>query len=291
MSSKSLDNKRQKPTVNTQLKSGIVHKPFATGTINIFNPYRSKKRGEINKPKLSLNAELEKKTEKTEINSIFEPSALELPEREYQDRNWLDSLLSPWGISAIAILFFANLISAAVIWRNTSVAINPQQTNLANSRVPLRQALEGFDVPKERRRTPVRATRGRSSVSTVGNADLSAQEFMPLNLSTLSKMKPIEDTSTEVSKVNITPISPALAPLNNVTNLSAINTQYYYILAEYTGDKSLSKARQKAKQISLVNLPQGVFIYLGAFTDREQAGKFVAQLQKENFAAYIYPFN
>ncbi len=259
MSSKSLDNKGQKPIVNTQLKSGIVHKPFATGTINIFNPYRSKKKEELNKPKLSLNAELEKKTEETEINSIFEPSALELPEREYQDRNCLDSLLSPWGISAIAMLFFANLISAAVIWRNASVAINPNQTN--------------------------------SAVSTVGNADLSAQEFMPLNLSTLSKMKPIEDTSIEESKPNITPISPALAPLNDVTNLSAINTQYYYILTEYTGDKSLSEARQKVKQISLVNLPQGVFIYLGAFTDREQAGKFVAQLQKENFAAYIYPFN
>ena len=261
MSSKSLDNKEQKPTVNTQLKSGIVHKPFATGTINIFNPYRSKKSGEINKPKLSLNAELDKKTEETEIeiNSIFEPSALELPEREYQDRNWLDSLLSPWGISAIAILFFANLISAAVIWRNASVVINLNQTN--------------------------------SAISTVGDADLSAQEFMPLNLSTLSKMKPIENTSIEESKPNITPISPALAPLNDITNLSAINTQYYYILTEYTGDKSLSEARQKVKQISLVNLPQGVFIYLGAFTDKEQAGKFVAQLQKENFAAYIYPFN
>ncbi len=258
MSSKSLNNKGQKPTVNTQLKSGIVHKPFATGTINIFNPYRSKKKGEINKPKLFLNDELEKKKEETGINSIFEPSALELPEIGYQDRNWLDSLLSPWGISAIAILFFANLISAAVIWRNASVVINPKQT---------------------------------SAISTVGNADLSAQEFMPLNLSTLSKMKPIEDTSIEESKPNITPISPALAPLNNVTNLAAINTQYYYILTEYTGDKSLSEARQKAKQISLVNLPQGVFIYLGAFTDREQASKFLAQLRKENFAAYIYPFN
>ena len=259
MSSKSLNNKGQKPTVNTQLKSGIVHKPFATGTINIFNPYRSKKKGEINKPKLFLNDELEKKTEETGINSIFEPSALELPKGEYQDRNWLDSLLSPWGISAIAILFFANLISAAVIWRDASVAVNPKKTN--------------------------------SAVSTVGDADLSAQEFMPLNLSTLSKMKPIEDTLIKESKPDITPISPALAPLNDVTNLSAVNTKYYYILTEYTGDKSLSKARQKVKQISLVNLPQGVFIYLGAFTDREQAGKFVAQLEKENFAAYIYPFN
>ncbi len=275
MSSKSLDNKEQKPTVNTQLKSGIVHKPFATGTINIFNPYRSKKSGEINKPKLSLNAELQKKTEETGINSIFEPFVLELPEREYQDRVWLDSLLSPWGISAIAILFFANLISGAVIWRNASVVINPNQANSANSRVSLR----------------LTATRGRSSVSTVGNADLSAQEFMPLNLSTLSKMKPIKDTSIEESKPNITPISPALAPLNNITNLLAINTQYYYILTEYTGDKSLFEARQKVKQISLVNLPQGVFIYLGAFTDREQAGRFVGQLQKEKFAAYIYPFN
>ena len=31
-------------------------------------------------------------------------------------------------------------------------------------RVPLRQTLERFDVPSERRRTPVRAARGRTAI-------------------------------------------------------------------------------------------------------------------------------
>jgi len=111
---------------------------------------------------------------------------------------------------------------------------------------------------------------------------------MPLNLSTLSMLDiPEEAQDAPV----ITPISPALAPINNAIALSSINSPYYYILTEYTGDRSLALARQKVKQVSLVNLTSGVFIYLGAFTDKEQAEEFIAFLQQENLTAQIYPFN
>lgn len=259
MPSQSLNSKKKKDqTISKQLVSSIVHKPFATGTINIFNPYRNKKKGDLSPPKLFLNDELGQELEQSEatkksaINPELEPVAI-----EYRTKNWLDSLLSPWGISAIAILFFANLISAGVIWRNT------------------------------------RATESSKNhaVSAVGNTNLSAQEFIPLNLSTLSMIKPHEDISLAESQPKITPINPALAPLSDLTDLSAINTPYYYVLAEYQGDESLSLARKKVKQISLANLPQGVFIYLGAFGDRQQADKFVAQLQQEELKANVYPLD
>ncbi|MDJ0567654.1 MAG: hypothetical protein QNJ53_01280 [Pleurocapsa sp. MO_192.B19] len=258
MSDKNLSNREKKSTSNSQLKSSIVHKPFATGTINIFNPHRNKSNAGLSAPKLFLNAELE---DKIPPPQEAEPqSDLDYSEVKYRDRNWLDSLLSPWGISAIAIIFFANLVSGAVIWRNSQTAINSSNDD-------------------------------RSTVSTVGNANLATEEFMPLNLSTLSAIKTVGDASVKAQQPAVTPISPALAPLNNVATLSSINHQYYYVLTEYTGDRSLSLARQKVKQVSLVNFPQGVFIYLGAFTDKNQADEFVSWLKQENFPAYLYPFD
>ena len=256
MSSKSFNDKEEKSSINPHLKSSIVHKPFATGKINIFNPHRSKSNGELSPPKLFLNAKLEDKIQQQEVAP---QSDSDYSEVEYRERNWLDSLLSPWGITAIAIILFANLVSGAVIWRNTQTAVNVDDDE--------------------------------SPVSTLGNANLAAEEFMPLNLSTLSTLKTVEDLPVEDSKPALTPITPALAPLNNVTALSSINPQYYYVLTEYTGDRSLALARQKVKQVSLVNFPQGVFIYLGAFTDKEQADEFVSQLKQENFSAYIYPLD
>ncbi|MGL5077827.1 MAG: SPOR domain-containing protein, partial [Waterburya sp.] len=256
MSSKSSNQPDKKPTVNPNVKSSIVHKPFATGTINIFNPYKSKSKSEVTNPKLFLNAELEPEPESPQPEPRSDLEVAEIVER---DRHWFDSLLSPWGISAIAMLFFANLIAAGVIWRNFHLAIKTNEV--------------------------------KSLSATVGNANLANQEFMPLNLSTLSMIKTVKETTEQESKPKLVPISPALAPLNDLTALSTVDPQYYYVLTEYTGEQSLSLAQQKVKQISLVNFPQGVFIYLGAFTKQQQAEEFVLQLKQENFPAHIYPFD
>ena len=227
MSLKNSSDSPKKSKTNSNLKSSIVHKPFATGTINIFNPYRSKSNksnkpnksnSQLSSPKLFLNAQLENPDE---LESEIEPT-----EFEDREQNWLDNLLNPWSISAIAVIFLANLISGAVIWRNYRVVNN---------------------------------TKAVEPVTTLGSANLATEEFVPLNLSTLSRLDTAEDIVAEESPV-IEPISPALA-------------------------------RQKVKQVSLVNLTQGVFIYLGAFKDSEPAEEFVFQLKQENFAAQIYPFN
>ena len=258
MSLKNSSDSPKKSKTNSNVKSSIVHKPFATGTINIFNPYRSKSNkshkpnkphSQSREPKLFLNAQLENADE---LESEIKPT-----EFEDREQNWLDNLLNPWSISAIALIFLANLISGAVIWRNYRLTSK---------------------------------TKAVEPVTTLGSANLATEEFVPLNLSTLSRLDTAEDIVAEESPV-IEPISPALAPIHNAVALSSTNSPYYYILAEYTGDRSLALARQKVKQVSLVNLTQGVFIYLGAFTDSEQAEEFVSQLKQENFAAQIYPFN
>ena len=252
MSSKNLSDRSKQSHTNNNLKSSIVHKPFDTGTVNIFNPHRPKANREISAPKLFLDAELE---ETNDGLTVFEQN-LEPNEIEYRDRNWLDNLLSPWGISAIAILFLVNLISAGFIWRNARLSANSKPTE-----------------------TPV---------STVGKVDFTKREFVPLNLSTLGT---IETTKEKVEdSLNLTPIAPALAPINNIASLSSYNTKYHYVLTEYTGEQSLAKVRKRVKQVSLVNFPQGVFIYLGAFEERSQAEQFVSQL-KDNFSAHVYPLD
>ena len=251
MSPKNKDDCTQEPKVNSQLKSSIVHKPFATGTVNIFNPHRQKgnnANSQLAAPKLYLNAELEKSEPLSLTDFESEPA-----EVEYHEGHWLEGWLNSWSITAISIVVIANLISGAAIWRNIQAAA---KTELAKPS------------------------------ATLSSANIATEEFMPLNLGTLSRFKTAEDIE-EPSVIE--PIAPALAPIN----LAQSNTdrEYYYILIEYRGDASLARVRQKIKQVSLVNLPQGVFIYLGAYKDRDEANLFVAHLEQSNLAAQIYPFD
>ena len=232
MSPKNSQN-TSKAEANPHLKSSIVHKPFATGTVNIFNPHRQK-------------------SQKRAIASNFDAGlAANLESTPAESNNWYDVLLNPWSICAISVVLSANLISGAVIWRSYHSNGEEIQPKL-----------------------------------TLGSADLTADEFVPLNLSTLSVLKTTEDA---VEVPAITPIAPALAPLNSTE--SALDPEYYYVLTEYSGDRSLATARQKVPQVSLVNFPEGVFIYLGAFKEREQADEFISQLAADNFPAQIYPFD
>ena len=228
---------QKKSSSNPKLKSSIIHKPFATGTVNIFSPYRHKPSSQLSTDE-SLNTESDLKAKP----SLEEPT--------YNDRHWINSLTNPWSLSAIALIFLANLVSGAVIWRNYRLSAN-------------------------------KTTELEAPLSSV---DLTAEEFVPLNLGSLSRLDTAEDTVTEPK---LKPIAPAQAPLDN--NLAT--SKYYYVLSEYAGDRSLALSRQKVKQVALVNLPQGTFIYLGAFTTKEHADQFVAQLSQENFTARVYPFN
>lgn len=227
-----MNQKLKKSSSNPKLKSTIVPKPFSTGTVNFFHPHRHKSDRQLSTDTLNTELDLKAKSQSTSGS----------------DRHWLDGLINPWSLSAIAIIFLANLISGAVIWRNYRLS-----TKIVEEPEPI-----------------------------LSSVDLTAAEFVPLNLGTLSMLDTKEDTVTEPK---LTPIAPAQAPLDNLAD-----SEYYYVLTEYAGDRSLALAKQKVKQIALVNLPQGMFIYLGAFTKKEQADRFIAQLNRENFIARVYPF-
>ena len=268
MSQKTSSQLPKKNTVNQKVASTIVHKPFSTGKINIFNPPRSNPNGQQAASKLVLNAVLEKpETENIEaIDYIPEKSdAADRTNNRSTDavsHGWRSNLGNFWSISAIAIFLAINFVSSAIIFHKS------QQTNAK--------------------------TNTKELFSQVGHGDLNSQEFIPLNLSTLSTIstkKDVVEISEKTEKIAPdAPIHPGLTSLDS-TNLLTGQSQYHYVLTEYTGERSLKSAKEKVDRISLVNFPQGVFIYLGAFTQKKQATAFIEQLKTEGLDAYLYPFD
>jgi hypothetical protein len=240
---------KKSTSTNPQVASSIVHKPFSTGKINIFNPPKSNPNGESISSKLVVNTTLE---DSQQIEAILTTS---------QPKQWFNLFINPWVISAGVIFLLANIFSSIFIWHNYSQSSE-------------REASESTQIE-------------------AGNYDLAAKEFAPLNLNTLSTISDFsnvvkEDTS-KPDKIKVE-IPPALLPLKLGDSLNNLDTQYHYILTEYQGDRSLASVKQKVDNISLVNLPQGLFIYLGAFTEKSKAIEFVEQLKTAKINAYIYPF-
>ncbi|MEL6441950.1 MAG: hypothetical protein AAFQ80_22215, partial [Cyanobacteria bacterium J06621_8] len=189
MSSQNSANSPYPPKPKATVSSSIVHKPFATGKINIFSPYRHKPNqssNQANPDKLLLedSAKIESETPlKSEANKFIDPG-----------KNWLDILVNPWSISAIALILLANLISGAAIWRNYQLANNKKV---------------------------------EPTLTNLGSGNLANQEFMPLNLSTLSVLDSSGVTPIEQSSL-VEPIPPALAPINSTLDLTARDAEYHY---------------------------------------------------------------
>ena len=191
------------------------------------------------------------------LNSILEeqinPSKPEITKGQ-------NILLSPWAISSIIIVLLANLVSGAFV------------------------LLHHQDAMK--------ASKVLSSEQLSKGPNLAAKEFIELNLDTLSTISSQESATKKLEvKKSITDAHAGYIPTYAAHPLLSNSKNYYYILTEYAGDRSLELAKAQVKQVSLVNFPQGIFIYMGAFEQRSQAEEFVASLREEGIYAYVYPFD
>ena len=249
-------------------KSSIVHKPFLTGQINIFNPPKANPNGRLASAKL-----LTKDTKKRHNNFLFDHIN---KQTEGHLNSWCSDnassesshfFLRKTTFLAIAVVIFANTVSAIIL-------LNQKQKNQLSDEIPIEQP----------------------TLSQVGNMDLSSKEFIELKASNLSRI-PQTTTNSQNSSLNKPKTEPtlplAIPPLNMTQspNFTATQfpSQYYYILSEYTGDRSLALAKEKVPNVSLITLQEGVFIYMGAFGQKELAQQFLDQLKTEGFYAYIYP--
>ena len=248
-------------------KSTIVHKPFLTGQINIFNPPKANPNGRLASAKL-LTKDRKKRPNNFLLEQVNQQTEDDLSSWQLDNPSseLINFPLSKTNLIAIAIIIIANILSAVVILQQKfSQSVSDQaSTTLSNS-------------------------------SEVGKIDLSAQEFIELKASNLSSIPPATTSNNLplASSSNAAPEPLAISPLNlhQNTNLALpqISTPYYYILGEYTGDRSLTLAKEKFPHVSLVTLPEGVFIYLGAFRQKEQAQTYIESLKKDGLYAYIYP--
>lgn len=299
--SKELKNYAQKKKVS------LVHKPFAKGKVNLFHPPKKNPNGHLAsatlsnketqiKPSQTNEEELPELQEYSDTSAIDSPQFVDLKKShaiELWEEDILEDLpeanrekspqppennipikphkfLNAWKISAVSLIILGNLIAA------TAIFINKQQAKtIANTAESDRQ------------------------LYTSGKTDLTAQEFVKLDLNNLKNIPSLtkqEAQNTAEKAPDKTPenlplaIPPTNLPQDIVLPQANKSSQYYYILTEYTGDRSLETAKAKVPNVSLVNFPQGVFIYMGAFAQKEPARKFVEQLKELGLEGYVYPF-
>ncbi|VEP18378.1 conserved hypothetical protein [Hyella patelloides LEGE 07179] len=275
----------------------IVHKPFSTGQVNLFNPPKKNPNGQHGSPHSSINGKcfLTRSISSRHLTSaklldddlrLWDDNLLdndndELTQHlehseEAQNPKTEELNIKPkkffnsWKISAIFLIILSHLIAAVAIF------IHKQKTEFIAS-----------------------SSENNQELITAGKSDLTTQEFVELNLGNLKNIATPTTEKTrddeEVPQDKLPDNLPLAIPPTNLPQDIIIpqvknNSQYYYILTEYTGDRSLEIAKTKVPNVSLVNFPQGVFIYMGAFTQKEPAREFIKHLKESGLEGYIYPF-
>ncbi|MGK7935881.1 MAG: hypothetical protein AB4206_08790 [Xenococcaceae cyanobacterium] len=221
----------------------------------IHQPFPEHEINLFNPPKKNPNGYLS--PAKLYLDGILEEQLISSTPEKNQRQNLL---LNPWAISSMIIVLLANLVSA------TFVLLHRQEAIKVAKPLSFEQLSTG--------------------------ANLAAKEFIELNLSTLSTISPPEpETNKSEPTKSITEEHEGYIPTYAAHPLLSNSQDYYYILTEYAGDRSLQLAKAQVQQVSLVNFPQGIFIYLGAFEQKSQAEEFVVSLKEEGMYAYVYPFD
>ena len=183
-------------------QSSIVHKPFLTGQINIFNPPKASPNGRLASAKL-----LAKDTKKQQNNYLFEQinkqteNYLNLWQSDNASSESNHFSLGKTSLIAIAMIFIANILSAIVI-------LNQRQKTEISPETSIEQP----------------------NSSQVGNINLSSKEFIDLKASSLSSIQaPTNQDSSLDTITTDEPILPlAIPPLNLAQNPHLTANQYYY---------------------------------------------------------------
>jgi hypothetical protein len=264
--------------------SSIIHKPFLKGQVNFFNPPKKNPNGHLASAQLWDNDMLKQKHQSEdlfELEELAEPVAEAVREQvketqevhDFEPKNssiQLDNFLNSWKLSAIFLIILGNLIAT------TAIFIHKQKVESAAS-----------------------AIAKTSEIIEAGQTNLADREFVKLQLNNLKNIdisatekKLTSLTSSQKQSKNNLPLAipPTNLPQDLIFPQVKNNSQYYYILAEYTGDRSLEIAKTKVPNVSLMNFSQGVFIYMGAFPQQEQAEEFIKHLEELGLESYIYPF-
>jgi SPOR domain len=85
------------------------------------------------------------------------------------------------------------------------------------------------------------------------------------------------------------PLSAAAAPAPAlISEAPPVASSRYYVVTEYTGDPSLSQARQAIGDAYVRNFDDGAKVQMGSFSDAASAEQLVRQLQQRGVPAQVY---
>lgn len=83
--------------------------------------------------------------------------------------------------------------------------------------------------------------------------------------------------------------APAPAPAETAAAPSTAPSNYYYVVTDYSGDRSLEDARQAVGDAYVRNFPEaGAQVQFGAFSDPERAEALLNELSNQGISAEIY---
>lgn len=101
--------------------------------------------------------------------------------------------------------------------------------------------------------------------------------------------RPAESAARPSQPAPQRPATPAAAPSPAANRTAAQSSPYYYVITDYTGDRSLENARQAVDDAYVRNLPQqGAVVQFGAFSEAERAQELTQQLQQQGISARVY---
>lgn len=199
------------------------------------------------------------------VRNLEAPEATSPALQSLRNRRW-----GGWGMAAVAVLGgtvgIAYLIFKGVESQKAAVPSTPA---IASPTEPGVVSGPSAALPS-----------APSQPAIAPSPDLSAEEFVDLNLSNLSRAQPVPATPPAAPG----PLSPTVPP--NPSSAGASQTRFY-VLAPYQNPADLGKARRLVPTAYLVQVPEGTQIQMGVFTDLAMAEKLLDSLKRQGISGRI----
>lgn len=114
-----------------------------------------------------------------------------------------------------------------------------------------------------------------------------APDPLPADSNSESTVESAVPTAVPQPSEQTAPVSDAVAPPEAIA-ASQPPTVAYYVVADYTGDTSLSAAREMVEDAYVRNFDSGARIQLGAFKTEAAAATLIEELSNQGITAQVY---
>lgn len=324
----------QKPTspgdsADSAIESNIAQALQETNTLQTEETAAGQKSASITESPKALNDYLE--SSERLLKSLEQPTT-----PKQKQPNLIASLFTPLGIFSMLVF----LISCAML----GYTVNPTGSNVLWSRWFGREAITAEEQTSNEQKLETADTGNSRETALLKSPDLTSQEFVELDLSTLSNINPnpspipsiqqkptipppisgtitpplgttpagsgglnnlgttllpqtVQPSGEQVNPIRrSSPVPPAPKPAPKPSAPPVVQTPiqsgdgWYYVVINYTGENSLTMARQAIPDAYIRQGEDGTKIQMGALLDAESAKRFLTELQQKGISPQYYKF-